>query len=145
MKVHLQVLTECLVLRNLQHRNLTKVISSCSNLDFRAWVLEYMPNGSLENWLYSHNNFLDILKRLEVMIDVAAAMEYLHHGYSTPVIHCDLKPSNVLLDENMTGYVTDFGLSKLFGLGEFIARTKTIATVGYIAPGKQELSPFLYI
>lgn len=92
--------TECEILRNIRHRNLTKVISSCSNLDFRALVLEYMLNGSLEKWLYSHNYFLDILQRLDIMIDVASALNYLHHGYSTPLVHCDLKPSNVLLDED---------------------------------------------
>lgn len=91
--------TECEVLRNLRHRNLTKVISSCSNPDFRALVLEYMPNGNLEKWLYSDDHSLDLLQRLDIMRDVATALEYLHHGYSTPVIHCDLKPSNVLLDE----------------------------------------------
>lgn len=128
--------TECEVFRNLRHRNLTKVISSCSNLDFKALVLEYMPNGSLEKWLYSHNYFLDILQRLSIMIDVAYALEYLHHGCSAPVIHCDLKPSNVLLDENMVAHVSDFGISKLLGEGESDLHTKTLATFGYIAPGK---------
>ncbi|KAG8363733.1 hypothetical protein BUALT_Bualt19G0053000 [Buddleja alternifolia] len=84
---------ECEILRNLRHRNLTKVISACSNLDFKALVLEYMQNGSLENWLYSDGHFLDIMQRLDIMIDVASALEYLHHGYLTPVIHCDLKHS----------------------------------------------------
>ncbi|CAK9144281.1 unnamed protein product [Ilex paraguariensis] len=125
--------TECEVLRNLRHRNLTKVISSCSNLDFKAIVLEYMPNGSLEKWLYSHNYFLDIWQRLDIMIDVAHALDYLHHGYSSPVIHCDLKPSNVMLDEHMVAHVSDFGIAKLLG-EESTALTKTLATLGYIAP-----------
>lgn len=126
--------TECEILRNLRHRNLTGVISSCSTPDFKGLVLEYMPNGTVEKWLYSHNYFLDILKRLEIMIDVACALEYLHYGYSTPVVHCDLKPSNVLLDNDMVAHVSDFGISK-FLYGESIAQTKTIATIGYIAPG----------
>ncbi|KAM3362064.1 putative LRR receptor-like serine/threonine-protein kinase isoform X3 [Capsicum galapagoense] len=126
--------TECEVLRNLRHRNLTKVISSCSNLDFKALVLEYMPNGSLEKWLYSHNYFLDIMQRLCIMIDVACALEYLHHGCSAPVVHCDLKPSNVLLDENMVAHVSDFGISKLLGEDESDLHTKTLTTFGYIAP-----------
>ncbi|CAN4091929.1 unnamed protein product [Withania somnifera] len=126
--------TECEVLRSLRHRNLVKVITSCSNLDFKAVVLEYMPNGSLEKYLYSHNYFLDISQRLSIMIDVACALEYLHHGCSLPVIHCDIKPSNVLMDENMVAHLSDFGISKLLGEDESDLYTKTLATLGYIAP-----------
>ncbi|XP_047270311.1 probable LRR receptor-like serine/threonine-protein kinase At3g47570 [Capsicum annuum] len=89
--------TECEILRNLRHRNLTKIITSCSNLDFKALVLEYMPNGTLYRWLYSHNLFLNLLQRLDIMIDVASAMNYLHNGYSTPVVHCDLDPPSSLI------------------------------------------------
>ncbi|XP_060171090.1 receptor kinase-like protein Xa21 [Lycium barbarum] len=126
--------SECEVLRNLRHRNLTKVITSCTNLDFKALLLEYMPNGSLEQWLHSDGYFLNMIQRLEIMIDVASALEYLHHGYATVVVHSDLKPSNVLLDETLIGHVSDFGLVKLLGEGESIAHTKTLATMGYIAP-----------
>ncbi|PHT83057.1 hypothetical protein T459_11500 [Capsicum annuum] len=126
--------TECEVFRSLRHRNLVKVITSCSNLDSKAIVLEYMPNGSLEKYLYSHNYFLDIMQRLSIMIDVACALEYLHHGCSLPVIHCYLKPSNVLLDEDMVSHLSDFGISKLLGEDESDLYTKTLATLGYIAP-----------
>ncbi|KAH7571945.1 hypothetical protein JRO89_XS04G0171800 [Xanthoceras sorbifolium] len=85
---------ECEVMSKIRHRNLVKIISSCSNIDFKALVLEYMPNGSLETWLYSHNYCLDTLQRLNIMIDVTLALEYLHHDYATPIVHCDLKPSN---------------------------------------------------
>ncbi|KAH0747970.1 hypothetical protein KY290_027202 [Solanum tuberosum] len=125
---------ECEMLRNLRHRNLTKVITSCSNLDFKALVLEYMPNGTLDKWLYSHNLFLNLLQRLDKMIDVASAMDYLHNGYSMPVVHCDLKPSNVLLDQEMVAHVSDFGIAKMLGAGEAFLQTRTIATIGYIAP-----------
>ncbi|XP_047266594.1 receptor kinase-like protein Xa21 isoform X2 [Capsicum annuum] len=125
--------TECEVLRSLCHRNLVKVITSCSNLDFKALVLEYMPNGSLEKYLYSHNYFLDIRQRRSIMIDVACALEYLHHGCTLPVIHCDVKPSNVLLDEDMVAHLSDFGISKLLGEDESDLYTKTLATLGYIA------------
>ncbi|CAN4091936.1 unnamed protein product [Withania somnifera] len=93
-----------------------------------------MPNGSLEKYLYSHNYFLDISQRLSIMIDVACALEYLHHGCSLPVIHCDIKPSNVLMDENMVAHLSDFGISKLLGEDESDLYTKTLATLGYIAP-----------
>ncbi|KAL8499032.1 hypothetical protein ACS0TY_022117 [Phlomoides rotata] len=125
---------ECEVLRNIRHRNLTKVLRSCSNPNFKALVLEYMPNASLEKWLYSHNLFLDAKQRLDILIDVASALEYLHHGYSTPIVHCDLKPSNVLLDGEMIAHVCDFGISKLLGNEESTVLTNTLATLGYIAP-----------
>ena len=126
---------ECEVLRNIRHRNLVKIISCCSNIDFKALVLKFMANGSLEKWLYSHNHFLDILLRLNIMIDVASALEYLHQGYSTPMIHCDLKPSNVLLDEDMVAHLGYFGIAKLLGEEDSTIHTMTLATIGYMAPG----------
>ncbi|KAM3306663.1 hypothetical protein P3S67_013533 [Capsicum chacoense] len=125
--------SKCEVLCSLRHRNLVKVITSCSNLDFKALVLEYMPNGSLEKYLYSHNYFLDNKQRHSIMIDVACALEYLHHGCSLPVIHCDVKPSNVLRDEDMVAHLSDFGISKLLGEDQGELYTKTLATLGYIA------------
>ncbi|RVW22767.1 putative LRR receptor-like serine/threonine-protein kinase [Vitis vinifera] len=117
---------ECEVMRNICHRNLIKIISSCSNLDFKALVLEFMPNGSLERWLYSHNYCLDLIQRLNITIDVASALEYLHHDYSNPVVHCDLKPNNVLLDEDMVAHVGDFGIAKLLPGSESRQQTKTL-------------------
>ncbi|KAH9679118.1 protein kinase domain-containing protein [Citrus sinensis] len=126
---------ECEVLKNIRHRNLIKVISSYSNNDFKALVLEYMSNGSLGDWLHSSNYMLNIFQRLNIMIDIASALEYLHFDHSTPIIHCDLKPSNVLLDENMVAHLSDFGIAKLLsGEDEYVMRTKTIATIGYMAP-----------
>ncbi|XP_052291663.1 putative receptor-like protein kinase At3g47110 [Citrus sinensis] len=128
--------SECEVLRNVRHRNLIKILSSCSNPDFKALVLEFMPNGSLKKWLYSHNYFLDILQRLNILIDVGSALEYLHHDHSSaPIIHCDLKPTNILLDENMVAHVSDFGISKLLGEAEdSVIQTMTMVTIGYMAP-----------
>uniref|UniRef100_A0A2P2J8W9 Protein kinase domain-containing protein n=1 Tax=Rhizophora mucronata TaxID=61149 RepID=A0A2P2J8W9_RHIMU len=127
--------TECEVLRNLRHRNLVTIISSCSNLDFKALVLKFMPNLTLEKWLYSDNHCLDIVQRLNIMRDVAAALEYLHYGYIKPVVHCDLKPTNVLLDEHMVAHLSDFGIAKLLGEGDSMTQTMTLATIGYMAPG----------
>ncbi|XVE68698.1 hypothetical protein DITRI_Ditri09bG0089700 [Diplodiscus trichospermus] len=125
---------ECEVMRSVTHRNLVKVITSCSNIDFKALVLEFMPNGSLEKWLYSDNHFLDIIQRINIMIDVASALEYLHLGHPTSIIHCDLKPSNILLDNDLVAHVGDFGIAKLLGEEEFMKQTMTLATIGYMAP-----------
>ncbi|KAL2486539.1 Leucine-rich repeat protein kinase family protein [Abeliophyllum distichum] len=126
--------TECHILCNIRHRNLVKVITSCSNLDLKSLVLEYMPNGNLNKWLSSSNYFLNIVQRLEIMIDVASALEYLHHGYPSPIGNCDLKPSNILLDEDMVAHVVDFGIAKLFTEDQRISLTKTLGTIGYMAP-----------
>jgi LRR receptor-like serine/threonine-protein kinase FLS2 len=127
--------TECGVLRNIRHRNLLKIISTCSNMDFKAFVMEYMPNGNLERWLYSQDHCLSILQRLNIMINVASALEYLHYGYSIPIVHCDLKPNNILLDEDLVAHVVDFGIAKLLGDGDSMMQTMTLATIGYMAPG----------
>ncbi|ESR49589.1 hypothetical protein CICLE_v10030602mg [Citrus x clementina] len=126
---------ECDMMKRIRHRNLIKIISSCSNDDFKALVLEYMPHGSLEKCLYSSNYILDIFQRLNIMIDIASALEYLHFGYSVPIIHCDLKPSNVLLDDNMVARLSDFGMAKpLLQEDQSLTQTQTLATIGYMAP-----------
>ncbi|XP_021599558.1 probable LRR receptor-like serine/threonine-protein kinase At3g47570 [Manihot esculenta] len=127
--------SECEVMSKIRHRNLVKIITSCCSIDFKALILEFMPNGSLDKWLYSHNYFLDLLQRLNIMIDIASALEYLH-SCSSPIIHCDLKPSNVLLDGDMVAHVGDFGIAKLLSGGDSICMTQTLtlATIGYMAP-----------
>ncbi|PIN01667.1 Serine/threonine protein kinase [Handroanthus impetiginosus] len=122
------------VLSAIRHRNLVKVIGCYCNQDFKALALKYMPNGSLDKWLHSDNHFLDLLQRLDIAIDIALALEYLHRGHMFPIVHCDLKPSNVLLDEDMTAHVGDFGIAKLLREGEWIVHTRTLVTIGYMAP-----------
>ncbi|PRQ29231.1 putative protein kinase RLK-Pelle-LRR-XII-1 family [Rosa chinensis] len=125
---------ECEMLSNLRHRNLVKVISCCSEIDFKALILGFMPNGSLEKWLYSQNCSLNMRQRLDIMIDVASALEYLHHGYDVSIVHCDLKPSNILLDDEMGAHVSDFGIAKFLNGGDSMTQTMTLATIGYMAP-----------
>ncbi|XP_055802595.1 receptor kinase-like protein Xa21 [Solanum dulcamara] len=126
--------TECEVMRNVRHRNLVPVITTCSSDYIRAFVLQYMPNGSLENWLYREDCHLNLHQRVAVMLDAAMAIEYLHHGNVTPIVHCDLKPANVLLDEDMVACVGDFGISKILAVSKSMAYTETLGTLGYIAP-----------
>ncbi|ONK59106.1 uncharacterized protein A4U43_C08F3030 [Asparagus officinalis] len=128
---------ECRALRMVRHRNLVRIISACSNLDFKALVLQFMPNGSLERWLYSHNYCLDLLQRINIVINVASALDYLHHHHSEVILHCDLKPSNILLDEEMVAHVSDFGIAKLLsGVSRSVTSASTAGTISYIAPGK---------
>ncbi|KAJ6809735.1 putative receptor-like protein kinase [Iris pallida] len=88
---------ECRTLGQVRHRNLVKIISTCSNLEFKALVLEFMPNLSLDKWLYSENQrFLTLLQRINIMLDVSLGLDYLHHQHHHVIVHCDLKPSNIL-------------------------------------------------
>lgn len=148
-------IAECNALRNVRHRNLVKISTCCSSIDyngneFKALVFEYLSNGSLEKWLHlaidreNPSRVLNLLQRLNIAIDVASAIHYLHDDCDQPIIHCDLKPSNVLLDNEMVAHVSDFGLARFvlkptdFSNG---GQTSTIGmdgTIGYVAPGNMD-------
>ncbi|KAB1220931.1 hypothetical protein CJ030_MR3G025378 [Morella rubra] len=106
-----------------EHRNLVKVFTSCSSIDhrgadFKALVMEFMSNGNLDKWLYPEDiecgSTLTLTQRLSIAIDVASALDYLHHDCDPPVVHCDLKPRNVLLNDDMAAHVGDFGLARVW-------------------------------
>ncbi|KAL7224644.1 hypothetical protein ACSBR1_026005 [Camellia fascicularis] len=132
--------TECEVLRTKRHRNLVRVITTCSNPELRALVLQYMSNGSLDKWLYSHNYCLNFFQRESIIIDVALALEYLHEFQSEPVVHSNLKPSNVLLDEDMIAHVADFGIAKNLAESKTAAQTNTL----YGSEGRVSTSSDIY-
>ncbi|GFP88493.1 probable LRR receptor-like serine/threonine-protein kinase at3g47570 [Phtheirospermum japonicum] len=139
--------SECRTLRNIRHHNLVKVITACSSSDyqgndFKALVYQFMPNGSLDKWLHPGEEgdmlrtcSLSIVKRIDIAMDVASALHYLHHECQMPMVHCDLKPQNVLLDGDMMARVGDFGLARL--VPKFDEQLSSIGfkgTIGYAAP-----------
>ncbi|XP_027181700.1 putative receptor-like protein kinase At3g47110 [Coffea eugenioides] len=149
---HKSFLAECVALRNIRHRNLVKIITSCSSLDFKhndfkALIFEYVPNGSLENWLHPSSAEeegqslmkLQLIQRLNIAIDIASALDYLHNHCGTPIIHCDLKRSNILLGDDFRAMVSDFGLAKFLSFIEGKShqhQSNSVAirgTVGYVA------------
>ncbi|THG21378.1 probable LRR receptor-like serine/threonine-protein kinase At3g47570 [Camellia sinensis] len=149
-------MSECKALRAIRHRNLLKILSVCSSVDFHgnefiALVYEFMANGNLGNWLHQggvgdHEQLeeprnLKLIQKLDISMDIASALEYLHCGCESTIIHGDLKPSNVLLDDEMTAHIGDFGLAKIISaISSDVAQghqSNSIAirgTIGYVAP-----------
>lgn len=129
------------------HRNITRSVTLCSTLDtenhdFKALIFKFMLNGSLERWLYSeyYNGIpereLSLGNRISIATDVASALDYVHNQLKPPLVHCDLKPSNILLDHDMTARLGDFGSAKF--LFPDLITPKSLAevggTIGYMAP-----------
>ncbi|CAL5074257.1 unnamed protein product [Urochloa decumbens] len=133
---------ECQVLKRIRHRNLMRIITACSLPDFKALVLPFMANGSLERCLYAAAE-LSLVQRVNICSDVAEGMAYLHHHSPVKVIHCDLKPSNILINDDMTALVSDFGISRLVMSVGGVANTADVGastanmlcgSIGYIPP-----------
>ncbi|XP_058224536.1 probable LRR receptor-like serine/threonine-protein kinase At3g47570 [Rhododendron vialii] len=144
---------ECEALKNIRHRNLVKIITSCSSIDFKrndfkALVFEFMENGCLDSWLYPEclheqqgTASLNLIQRLNIAIDVGSALDYLHYNCEVAIIHRDLKPSNVLLDVDFCAHVSDFGLAKILlptacrsNNQQQSSSTGIGGTIGYVAP-----------
>ncbi|KAI4980550.1 hypothetical protein ZWY2020_021035, partial [Hordeum vulgare] len=142
-------LAECEAVRNIQHRNLLPIITACSTTDtignaFKALVYEFMPNGNLETWLHHNGDGKDrkalgSTKRISIALNIVDVLDYLHHDIGTPIIHCDLKPSNVLLDDDMIAYLGDFGIARFSHDSRLTSRGESSSiglrgTIGYIPP-----------
>uniref|UniRef100_A0A0E0JX88 non-specific serine/threonine protein kinase n=1 Tax=Oryza punctata TaxID=4537 RepID=A0A0E0JX88_ORYPU len=153
---------ECEALRNIRHRNLVKIITLCSTAvpsgyDFKALIFQYMSHGSLEMWLHPEDHghgkqrFLTLGERINVALDIAYALDYLHNQCVSPLIHCDMKPSNVLLDLEMTAYVSDFGLARFMCANSTAAPGNSTSladlkgSIGYIAPGERNWKPIFVL
>ncbi|CAL5059573.1 unnamed protein product [Urochloa decumbens] len=145
-------MSECQALRNIRHRNLVPILTACSTIDnrgndFKALVYRFMANASLDTWLHPPGygnaaNKLDLSQRLEIASDIADALQYIHHDCESPIIHCDLKPSNILLDDDMTAHLGDFGIARFYletksqrtGDSRSTGTINLKGTIGYIAP-----------
>ena len=130
------------MLSRFRNHNLIRIITYYLDHQIKALIFLLMSNGSLDKWLYSRDGFassLILIQILNIVIDIAQGMAYLHHHCFIQVIHCDLKPNNVLLGEDMTAYLIEFGIATIcFANSEDLALTSTHAlkgSIGYIPQG----------
>jgi tRNA A-37 threonylcarbamoyl transferase component Bud32 len=143
--------TEVKILSSIRHRNIVKLLCCISNEDTMLLVYEYVENRSLDRWLQKkktvksstllsssiHHAALDWPKRLQIAIGVAQGLSYMHHECSPPVVHRDVKTSNILLDAQFNAKVADFGLARtLINPEELATMSAVIGSFGYMAPGE---------
>uniref|UniRef100_A0A0E0JE20 Receptor kinase-like protein Xa21 n=2 Tax=Oryza punctata TaxID=4537 RepID=A0A0E0JE20_ORYPU len=140
---------ECEALRRVRHRCLIKIITCCSSIgpqgqEFKALVFEFMPNGSLDGWIHpkssnlTPSNTLSLSQRLNIAVVIFDALDYLHNHCQPPILHCDLKHSNILLPEDKSAKVGDFGISRILPTTKTLQSSKSSigirGSIGYIAP-----------
>ncbi|KAJ0049558.1 hypothetical protein Pint_15534 [Pistacia integerrima] len=119
----------------LQHKNLVQMRGWCRKGNELLLVYDFMPNGSLNTWIFDKpKKLLGWKQRRLVLADVAEGLNYLHHGWDQVVLHRDIKSGNILLDAEMRGRLGDFGLAKLYQQGEVPNTTRVVGTLGYLAP-----------
>ncbi|GLT61340.1 hypothetical protein SLA2020_340560 [Shorea laevis] len=122
----------------IHHVNVTRLIGFCADGNKRALVYEYMPNESLEKFIFvgrDEDRFLSWEKLQDIAIGIAQGVEYLHQGCDQQILHFDIKPHNILLDQNFNPKISYFGLAKLCSKEQSaISMTAARGTMGYIAP-----------
>ncbi|KAJ1684950.1 hypothetical protein LUZ63_016340 [Rhynchospora breviuscula] len=132
-----EFLNEVLSVGRTSHVNVVSLLGFCVDGSKHALVYEYMPNGSLDNYIYSENprEALSWEKLYGIAIGIAQGLEYLHRGCNERIVHFDIKPQNILLDEDFNPKIADFGLAKLYPPKEsIISLAEMRGTIGFIAP-----------
>nr|XP_010928296.3 LOW QUALITY PROTEIN: G-type lectin S-receptor-like serine/threonine-protein kinase At2g19130 [Elaeis guineensis] len=130
-----QFRAEVCTIGTVQHINLVRLLGFCSEGTRRLLVYEFMPKGSLDAQLFYNNSMVfDWNKRYQIALGIARGLAYLHEKCRDCIIHCDIKPENILLDAAFVPKVADFGLAKLLGRDFSRVLTTTRGTIGYLAP-----------
>ncbi|KAM3749458.1 hypothetical protein ACB098_05G186300 [Castanea mollissima] len=126
--------TEIKVIGRTHHKNLVRLLGYCHDGDNRLLVYEYMSNGSLADILFKPEKQLCWNERIEIACKIAKGILYLHEECESQIIHCDIKPQNILMDENRCPKISDFGLAKLLKPDQTNTKTTIRGTKGYFAP-----------
>ncbi|KAG4379262.1 hypothetical protein GLYMA_17G214400v4 [Glycine max] len=130
-------ISEVATIGRTYHQNIVQLIGFCVHGSKRALVYEFMPNGSLDKFIFSKDESIHLSydRIYNISIGVARGIAYLHYGCEMQILHFDIKPHNILLDENFTPKVSDFGLAKLYPIdNSIVPRTAARGTIGYMAP-----------
>ncbi|CAN6216613.1 unnamed protein product [Urochloa humidicola] len=132
----MEFLMEVQTVGSINHIHLVNLIGFCAEKAHRLLVYEYMPNGSLDKWIFANQQAAPLAweTRLKIITDVARGLAYLHNDCRQTIAHLDIKPQNILLDEMFCAKVSDFGLAKLFDRDQGAIMTRLRGTPGYLAP-----------
>ncbi|XP_028120063.1 G-type lectin S-receptor-like serine/threonine-protein kinase SD2-5 [Camellia sinensis] len=116
--------------------NLVRLIGFCAEKPYRLLVYEYMSNGSLDTWIFQRHQEQTLVwqSRKKIIMDITKGLTYLHEEYRQKILHLDIKPQNILLDEDFNAKISDFGLSKLIDKDQSQVVTMMRGTPGYLAP-----------
>ncbi|EEE53761.1 hypothetical protein OsJ_00140 [Oryza sativa Japonica Group] len=128
-------ISEVATIGRIHHINVVRLVGFCSEEMRRALVYEYMPRGSLNKYIFSSERSFSWDKLNEIALGIARGINYLHQGCEMQILHFDIKPDNILLDDNFVSKVADFGLAKLYPREKsFVSDRALRGTVGYMAP-----------
>ncbi|BAT82121.1 Rust resistance kinase [Vigna angularis] len=133
-----EFINEVGIMGKIHHINVVRLLGFCAEGLHRALVYNFFPNGSLQSFIFppeDKDHFLGWEKLQHIALGIAKGIEYLHQGCNHPIIHFDINPHNVLLDDNFTPKISDFGLAKLCSKNpSLVSMTAARGTLGYIAP-----------